>query len=126
MPTQTILSSVLSSIFAKMGQIYNISIGKCRRDFVAELFRVVLAMRGRVNCTNMARFSRLHEQTFRRPFAKVPFAKVPFAKVPFAKLNQGRFLPALNVRGLPLSQARPSHLVNSSDRPPTGTASWDG
>jgi len=59
MPTQTILSSVLSSIFAKMGQIYNISIGKCRRDFVAELFRVVLAMRGRVNCTNMARFSRL-------------------------------------------------------------------
>jgi hypothetical protein len=116
MPTQTILSSVLSSIFAKMGQIYNISIGKCRRDFVAELFRVVLAMRGRVNFTNMARFSRLHEQTSRRPFAKVPFAK----------LNQGRFLPALNVRGLPRSQARPSHLVKSSDRPPTGTASWDG
>jgi hypothetical protein len=71
MPAQTILSSVLSLIFAKMGQIYNISIGKYRRDFVAELFRVVLAMRGRVNFTNMARFSRLHEQTFRRHFAKV-------------------------------------------------------
>lgn len=70
MPAQTLLASVLSRIFAKMSEIYNISIGKYRRDFLAELFRVVLAMRGRVNFTNMARFSKLHEQTFRRHFAR--------------------------------------------------------
>lgn len=70
MPAQTILSSVLPRIFAKMAEIYNVSIGKYRRDLLAELFRVVLAMRGRVNFTNMARFSSLHEQTFRRHFAK--------------------------------------------------------
>lgn len=70
MSAQTMLSSVLSLIFAKMGQIYNISIGKYRRDFLAELFRVVLVMRGRANFTNMARFSRFCEQTFRRHFTK--------------------------------------------------------
>lgn len=70
MPAQTLLASVLSRIFAKMSGIYNVSIGKHRRDFLAELFRVVFAMRGRVNFTNMARFSSLHEQTFRRHFAR--------------------------------------------------------
>lgn len=70
MPAQTILTSVLSGIFAKMADIYNSRIGKRRRDFLAELFRVVFAMRGRVNFTNLARFSALHEQTFRRHFAR--------------------------------------------------------
>lgn len=62
--------SVLDLIFAKMAHIYKIRIGQRRRDFLAELFRVVFAMRGRVNFTNLARFSSLHEQTFRRHFAK--------------------------------------------------------
>lgn len=70
MPAQTILTSVLSGIFAKMADICNCHIGKRRRDFLAELFGVVFAMRGRVNFTNLARFSRFHEQTFRRHFAR--------------------------------------------------------
>ena len=70
MHTQTLLTSVLRTIFVKMAEIYNFRIGKYRRDFLAEFFRVVLVMRGRVNFTNMARFSSLHEQTFRRHFAR--------------------------------------------------------
>jgi len=71
MPAQTFLASVISLIFAKMSEIYNSPpMGKYRRDFAQELFRVVFAMRGRVNFTNMARFSSLHEQTFRRHFAE--------------------------------------------------------
>lgn len=70
MQTQTLLQAVLNLMFAKMTSIFNISVGKAQRDFLQELFRVVFARQGRVTFTNMARFSRLHEQTFRRHFAR--------------------------------------------------------
>ena len=62
------LSSALALIFVKMKTIYKIHLGKRQRDFFQELFRVVFALQGRLTFTNMARFSPLHEQTFRRHF----------------------------------------------------------
>lgn len=62
--------NVLPYILAKMAQSFNIRLTKRRQQFLIELFRVVFAMRGRVNFTNMARFSSLAEQTLRRHFAR--------------------------------------------------------
>ena len=70
MLAQPLIEAALSLIFVKMKTIYNSHIGKRQRDFLTELFRTVFALRGRVNFTNMARFSALHEQTFRRHFAR--------------------------------------------------------
>ena len=66
MLTQTVLPFIL----AKMTQSFNITLSKRRRQFITELFRVIFALRGRANFTNMARFSSLSEQTFRRHFAR--------------------------------------------------------
>jgi hypothetical protein len=52
-------------------------VNKCQRDFIKALFTAVFALRGRVNFANMARFSSLCEQTFRRNFNK-PFDWVRF------------------------------------------------
>ncbi|WP_263840535.1 transposase [Salinibacter sp.] len=61
---------MVSTIFRKMADIYNCQIGAWQRQFLRELFKAVLSLRGRVNFTNLARFSPLHEQTFRRHFQK--------------------------------------------------------
>ena len=53
-----------------MADIYNCRVGFWQRQFLEELFRTVFALRGRVNFTNLARFSPLHEQTFRRHFRR--------------------------------------------------------
>ena len=53
-----------------MADIYNCPVGFWQRQFLHELFRAVFALRSRVNFTNLARFSRFHEQTFRRHFKK--------------------------------------------------------
>ncbi len=66
MLTQTVLPFIL----AKMTQSFNIKLSKSRQEFIIELFRVIFALRGRANFTNMARFSSLSEQTFRRHFAR--------------------------------------------------------
>lgn len=67
---QPLLAPVVSTIFRKMADIYNCRVGFWQRQFLEELFRTVFALRGRVNFTNLARFSPLHEQTFRRHFKK--------------------------------------------------------
>jgi hypothetical protein len=46
---------VLEYIFAKMTAIHNVQRGAWQRQFLVELFQVVLRRRGRVNFTNMAR-----------------------------------------------------------------------
>jgi hypothetical protein len=69
MPAQTILSSALALIFGKMNTIFNIKLGKRQREMLEELFRTVFAIQGRLTFTNLARSSRLHEQTFLRHFA---------------------------------------------------------
>jgi hypothetical protein len=53
-----------------MADIYNCRVGAWQRRFLLELFKAVLSLRGRINFTNLARFSPLHEQTFRRHFKK--------------------------------------------------------
>lgn len=70
MPAQTMLSSALALIFAKMKTICNTDLGKRQKDLLQELFRVVFARQGRATFTNMARYSTRHEQTFRRHFAR--------------------------------------------------------
>lgn len=67
---QSLLAPVVSTIFRKMADIYNCQVGFWQRQFLQKLLRAVFALRGRVNFTNLARFSPLHEQTFRRHFEK--------------------------------------------------------
>jgi hypothetical protein len=67
---QPLLAPVVSTIFRKMADIYNYQVGFWQRQFLQELFKAVFSLRGRVNFTNLARFSFLHEQTFRRHFQK--------------------------------------------------------
>lgn len=64
------LASALACIFVKMKLTFNIDLGKRQRDLLQELFRVIFALQGRLTFTNMARFCSLHEQTFRRHFAR--------------------------------------------------------
>lgn len=66
----TLLTPALTCIFAKMAAIHNCTISVWQRSFLTELFQTVFALRGRVNFTNLARYSRFGEQTFRRHFAK--------------------------------------------------------
>lgn len=67
---QPLLAPVVTTIFRKMADIYNYQVGFWQRQFLRELFSAVFSLRGRVNFTNLARFSPLHEQTFRRHFQK--------------------------------------------------------
>jgi len=70
MPSQSLFAPAINYIFAKMTAIHNSCVGAWQRQFLSELFRVLFAMRGRVNFTNMARYSVFCEQTFRRHFQK--------------------------------------------------------
>jgi hypothetical protein len=65
-----LFATALEYIFAKMTAIHNFRIGAWKRQFLAELFQVLFRMRGRVNFTNMARYSPFSEQTFRRHFQR--------------------------------------------------------
>ncbi len=67
---QPLLATALEYIFVKMTAIHNFQLGAWQRRFLMELFQVLLRMRGRVNFTNMARYSTFCEQTFRRHFQK--------------------------------------------------------
>jgi len=67
---QPLFAPAITHIFAKMTAIHNCHLGAWQRKFLSELFRVLFAMRGRVNFTNMARYSIYIEQTFRRHFQK--------------------------------------------------------
>lgn len=67
---QPLLAPALTYIFAKMTTIHNCTIGAWRPRVLQELFHVMIAMRGRINFTNMARYSPFCEQTFRRHFQK--------------------------------------------------------
>ncbi len=57
--------NVLDRIFEKMTDI-----NKWQRDFLRLLFTTIFALQGRVNFTNLARYSAASELTFRRNFAK--------------------------------------------------------
>ena len=67
---QPLFAPVVSTMFRKMTDIYNCQVDAWQRRFLRELLEAVFSLRGRVNFTNLARFSPLHEQTFRRHFKK--------------------------------------------------------
>jgi len=70
MLSQPLLAAALTYIFAKMRLIHNSTVGAWQRRCLQELMRTLFAMRGRVNFTNLARYSTFCEQTFRRHFRK--------------------------------------------------------
>jgi len=61
---------VLGFILDKMSQLFNTPLPAAQRRFLCELFRTLLAMRGRVTFTGLARYSTLCERTFRRHFER--------------------------------------------------------
>lgn len=63
-------SVVVNLIFAKLEMTCKVTAKNPQRRALKELFRVLLAFRGRATFTNLARFSSYHEQTFRRHFEK--------------------------------------------------------
>jgi len=64
------VATAMTFILAKTRDLYNTSIGAWQRRFLIELFTVILQMRGRLNFTDLARYSVFSEQTFRRQFRK--------------------------------------------------------
>lgn len=91
---------VLSLIFANMP-----TISKWQQRFITVLFATVFALRGRLTFANMARFSPLHEQTFRRNFQKgfdwIAFNLAVVSLVPPGE--PGSFIGALDCTFVPKS-----------------------
>jgi len=63
-------SSVVLNLFAKLETTCKVTLIKPQRRVLKELFRVLLAFRGRATFVNLARYSVRHEQTFRRHFER--------------------------------------------------------
>jgi hypothetical protein len=59
------IENTLRRIFARFSEI-----NKSRCDFFIELFEIILCVRGRLNFTNIARYSKYNESTFRRNYSK--------------------------------------------------------
>ena len=59
------IKKILSSIFARIEVKH-----KWQQDFLIEIFELVFSIQGRVNYTNLARYSKYNEVTFRRNFKK--------------------------------------------------------
>lgn len=59
------IKKILSSIFARITVTH-----KWQQDFLLEMFELIFSIQGRVNYTNLARFSKYNEITFRRNFKK--------------------------------------------------------
>ena len=59
------ITKILQTIFARFPEI-----GKPQRKFLQELFGLIPTVFGRLNFTNMARYSRYNESTFRRQFSR--------------------------------------------------------
>ena len=70
MLSQLPVATAIRFILAKTMDFYNCRLGVWQQRFLVELFEVIVQRRGRVNFTNLARYSRLSEQTFRRHFQK--------------------------------------------------------
>ena len=59
------IKEILESIFARISVTH-----KWQQDFLLEMFELIFSIQGRVNYTNLARFSKYNESTFRRNFKK--------------------------------------------------------
>lgn len=59
------IKEILESIFARINVTH-----KWQQDFLIELFQLVFSVQGRINYSNLARYSTYNESTFRRNFKK--------------------------------------------------------
>ena len=59
------IKKILGSIFARISVTH-----KWQQDFLFEMFELVFSIQGRVNYSNLARYSKYNESTFRRNFKK--------------------------------------------------------
>jgi len=59
------IENTLRTIFARFSEM-----NKPRSDFFIELFEIIPCVRGRMNFTNLARYSKYDESTFRRNYSK--------------------------------------------------------
>ena len=60
------IKEILETIFVRISVTH-----KWQQDFLTELFQLVFSVQGRINYTNLARYSKYNESTFRRNFKKV-------------------------------------------------------
>lgn len=92
------LAPAIPYILANMTDFYNLRLGAWQRRVLVEALVALVRRRGCVNFTNLARYSRLCEQTFRRHVQR---------KLPWTGLN----LTILRLRAHPgetLIRPRPS------------------
>ncbi len=59
------IKEILATIFARISVTH-----KWQQDFLTELFQLVFSVQGRINYSNLARYSKYNESTFRRNFKK--------------------------------------------------------
>jgi len=84
------ISETLETIFARFT-----GLAKPQRKFLTELFELIPCVRGRLNFTNMARYSDYHEVTFRRHFAKFfDWLKFNYLIISFACFSKPKILIA--------------------------------
>lgn len=78
------IQGTLETIFARFEDL-----AKPERKFLTELFEIIPCIRGRLNFTNMARYSNYNEVTFRRHFSKFfDWLKFNYLIIHFAFLHE--------------------------------------
>ncbi len=102
MPALPLVEAVLTLIFAKISPLC-----KRQRTVLTELFVLILVRRGRVNFTNLARFSALHEHTLRRHFARaVDWLGFNLAVLRLTRHPRERLIGVFDATFLPKSGAK--------------------
>ena len=101
--------SVVSSAFN------GLSLNKWRRDFLLEIFMLYLVIPGRINFTQMSRYSDFCEQRFRNQFKE---------KFDFMKYNTSLISPYVGKRTA--ISFDPSHIEKSGKKTPYLGSFWSG
>jgi len=80
------IEETLEAIFARF-----IGLAKPERKFLTELFEIIPCVRGRLNFTNIARYSKYNEATFRRNFSKFfDWVKFNYLIIHFVMLSKNK------------------------------------
>jgi len=101
--------SVVSSAFN------GLSLNKWRRDFLIEIFMLYLVIPGRINFTQMSRYSKYCEQRFRNQFKQ---------KFDFMNYNASLITPVVGSRTA--ISFDPSHIEKSGKKTPYMGSFWSG
>jgi len=101
--------SVVSSAFN------GLSLNKWRRDFLIEIFMLYMVIPGRINFTQMSRYSKYCEQRFRNQFKQ---------KFDFMNFNTSLITPFVGLRTA--ISFDPSHIEKSGKKTPYLGSFWSG